>query len=1209
MKLHRLTLAKGLQHIVRPGRLFTREFFRSAFALAFLVLVSTLAHAQGYGTITGTVTDGTGASIPSASVTVVDLKTNRKIETTSGKDGLYTFPTLAPTDYTVSVSASGFQTTTQTGITLQANQSLTIGLVLQVGSESQTVTVSSQAPQVDVSTGTLAQVINQRQVVDLPLNGRNAASLITLSAGVSDGSSANNGTDEGVGKTFPVVVLASVNGLKNGQNNYLLDGGNNTDEMTNVNAPYPFPDALQEFSVQTSNFAPEFGHSAGAVINIVTKSGGDKFHGDLFEFLRNGYFNAKPYFANTADNLHRHQFGGTIGGPVLIPHLSTGKTTQFFFGYQHTLVHSLSNANTVTVPTLAEEGRTSTGAAAAYADYGNLCTGGYNSSNICQTANQIIRNPFTNAPYALNQIPSSNISPAAFALQKDFPTYAGTEAPGKIGGLVSYTLPTVQAFNEYVGRVDHQFGANDHLFVRYYYDWFQQDPNLSINNLQAYRSYFNTRYQNSLISESHTFTPNLLNNFTASYQREVALRGGPPGSPYITDFGVKNLWQPDTGPYLQAIVSGYFQVSSSAFASWLRNNYTFHDDVDWVKRGHNVAFGAELELSKFDVDNVNSSYGTFNFAPTTNAVSGTTYQYPNGAANFLQGFMSSFVQGTLEQVGDRAKFPGIYVQDSWKATKRLTLNYGVRWEMFEPWKNNIGFQPVFKPAAYAANTGSSRFTNLPAGELVYRDPGVQRYGVGNLYKQFMPRLGFAYDVMGDGKTSIRGGFGIFYQDRTEGFFNLNQSAQAPNTLSVSLTAPAMYNPVPGTNPGGPFDNPYCTGCAVGAYANPFPFAQPLASSTVFPKPVTVYEYDPSGNYQVPVTYDYNAVVEHQFTGSLFAHLAYVGTGSRHLFVSLENNPAVNTGSSLSTNQRRVYNTAPTVGPCTTSVGCQASYGPIDDAAMIGNAHYNSLQATLEKRMSHGLSFIVNYTFSKAYDDLAVTNANNDINSSQSYVYPLYPANATGIPSASYVTDIKALDRGLSDIDHTHVVSASSIWELPKLHTGYRAVQAITNGWRVSALLSHRSGDTLTATAGQDLSLTGLNQDRALRNFSLPAYSKDANNAGNCGSQAHCRNFINPAAFSMPVNTDATRGFGNVVKDSIRGPGYTNIDASVVRTFPIYRETALDFRVEYFNVFNHTELGDPALSSPLSSSTSFGTITALAANAGPRIAQFALKYIF
>jgi hypothetical protein len=294
----------------------------------------------------------------------------------------------------------------------------------------------------------------------------------------------------------------------------------------------------------------------------VTKSGGESFPGNLFEFLRNGYFNAKPYFANTADNLHRNQFGGTIGGPVLIPHFSEGKSTQFFFGYQHTIVHSLSNANSVTVPTLAEEGRTSTGGQAAYADFGNMCTGGYNSSNICQTANQVIRNPFTNAAYALNQIPSNNISPAAFALEQDFPTYSGVEAPGKIGGTVNYTLPTIQTFDEYVGRVDHQFGANDHLFVRYYYNWFEQSPNLSLNNLQAYRSFFNTRYQNALISESHTFTPNLLNNFTASYQREVALRGGPPGSPYITDFGVKNIWQPNTGPYLQAIVSGYLPVGN-----------------------------------------------------------------------------------------------------------------------------------------------------------------------------------------------------------------------------------------------------------------------------------------------------------------------------------------------------------------------------------------------------------------------------------------------------------------------------------------------------------------------------------------------------------------------------------------------------------------------------------------------------------------------
>jgi hypothetical protein len=333
-------------------------------------------------------------------------------------------------------------------------------------------------PQVDTTSGTLSQVIDQSRVVDLPLNGRNAAQLITLVAGVVDATNEGNGVNQGNGKTFPAAVVTSVNGTLPNQSNYLLDGGNNVDEMTNVNGPFPFPDALQEFSVQTSNYNAEFGQSAGAVVNIVTRAGTNKFHGSAFEFLRNGYFNARPYFATTPDNLHRHQFGVTIGGPVIIPHFSTGARTQFFFGYQHTLLHQNSNASTTTVPTLAEEGRVT---GVNYADFGNLCNtasgNSFNASGLCVTSanvavpTQQITNPFTNVVYPFNRIPSSDFDPASVAYEQVFPTFSGVEAPGKIGGPVNYFQPLVQGYNEYVSRVDHAFSDKDHLFGRYYYNY------------------------------------------------------------------------------------------------------------------------------------------------------------------------------------------------------------------------------------------------------------------------------------------------------------------------------------------------------------------------------------------------------------------------------------------------------------------------------------------------------------------------------------------------------------------------------------------------------------------------------------------------------------------------------------------------------------------------------------------------------------------
>ena len=1177
-----------------------------------LLVFSTQSMAQGYGSIVGTVADPSGAVVPGASVTATQTETGRKTVVTSGQNGAYVFPSLSPANYILTVESKGFQTSVQTGLVLQANQSLTVRIRLELGEASQTVQVSTELPQVDTTSGTLSQVIDEARVVDLPLNGRNAASLVTLVAGVVDATNEGNGANQGNGKTFPAAVVTSANGTLPNQSNYLLNGGNNVDEMTNVNGPFPFPDALQEFSVQTSNYNAEFGQSAGAVVNIVTKSGGKKFHGDVFEFLRNGYFNAKPYFATVADNIHRHQFGGTIGGPVIIPHISTGERTQFFFGYQHTIYHANSNSTTTTVPTLAEEGRAP---GISYADFGNLCNtasgNSFNGSGLCVNSSgvavpsQQVVNPFTNVAYPLNRIPSSAFDLASVAYEKAFPTYSGVEAPGKIGGPVNYFQPTTQFFDEYIARVDHALTDKDHLFGHYYSDYFQQAADYNPAMLSSYRSYFNTRYQNALLSESHTFTNSLLNNLVLNYQREIALRGGPPGSSDITAYGVNNIWQPATGPYLQSAITGYFGAASSAFASWSRNNYTFNDDLHWTKGSHNFAFGGHIELSKFDVINVYQSYGAFGF--------GTVGAYVNAAANFQQGFMAgtnSFTQGNFELVNDRNHFPGLYAQDSWKVTPRLTLNYGVRWEDFAPWANRVGNMQEFSPSAYAVSQHTSQFANLPAGMLLTGDPGVPKNGVNSKYAQFMPRVGFALDIFGNGKTVVRGGAGIFYQDRMPGFFNLSQASWVPNNQSITLSNPGMF----GGSPGGPFSDPYCTTtafCSAGKVANPFPYTLPFPSTQTFPKGITITEYDPSGNFQVPVTNDFNLTIEHQLAASWAMRIAYVGSNSRHQFVNLELNPGVNTGSGLSTLQRRVYNTAPKVGPCTTATGCATSYANIVDAAMIGNAHYHSFQATLDKKMSHGLSVLANFTWSKSYDDMPqATRVNNteDLNVGASYVYPLYPSVATGIPAAAYVTDIKALDRGISDIDHPIAISVSYVYQLPKLHEGPRVVQALTNGWRTSGLIQHHSGEALTAYIGTgDNSLTGLTQERAQRDFTKPAYSRDNSGAGDCAAGKSCVNWLNNAAFSVPVQSGAGTGFGNVMKGSLRGPGFTNWDAGVVRTFPIYRETNVEFRAEYFDVLNHTELNNPNTSNPIGSSTSFGTITST--QGGPRIAQFSLKYLF
>jgi hypothetical protein len=966
--------------------------------------------------------------------------------------------------------------------------------------------------------GTLSQVIDRANVNDLPLNGRNAAQLTTLVAGVV--STPNDGTDAGVTKTFPVVVEISANGSLSGQTVYLLDGADNLDDYTDANLPFPFPDALQEFSVQTSNYNAEYGQSAGGVVNVVTKSGGDAFHGDLFEFVRNGALNARNYFASTVDPLKRNQFGGTIGGPVILPHLTSGKKTFFFFGYQKTISRDQVGGETAFVPTEAN----------LRGDFSAELTAS-NPANPLGKATKI-DDPLTGAPFPNNQIPSSRLDAAALAVSKYLPSVTGN-------GQVVYSTPTDQDFWEILARVDHNFGPHDHGFAHYYTDTFVQQGVLNTANLITYADESNIHFQSAVIAETHTFTDNLLNDLNLGYEREITIRGPLPGSPNPASFGV-NIWQPSE-PSLQDITAtGFFAIGANPQATFQRNNYTLADNIHWVKGRHNLAFGTSLELAKMDVNSLNAETGEFFFNSTT-----TNY----ALASFLLGYMDNFQQGSGQISNDRDQFYGFYGQDSWQVTHRFNLNYGLRYEPFLPWQEIGNRTMQFNPAAFAAGRVSTVYTNAPPGLLFPGDSGVPAQGVRSSYKNVMPRIGFALDVFGDGKTSLRGGGGLFYQTRQTANLNQKTSQVTPFSININLT--------PGT---GPFSNPYL------GITNPFPTPSPAPSNVVFPSPVQVYTYDASGTFKVPVTYEWNLTVEQQLTSSLMSRIAYVGAHSSHLFAAEELDPATYIpGSTLSTTQRRHY----------------LGYSNIIQTSMVGTDKYNSLQATLQQRMPHGLSFMANYTFSHSVNDLPLESEVTDQATGQSYVYPIYQAG------------YKSLDIGPPDFNRTSVFSGSYVWILPGLTHGRALVKSLINGWQTTGIFQIESGTPLTIVAGKDVSLTNILQDRAQYNGS-PAYGPGA-----CVANTLCKNYLNTGAFALP----ATGQFGNVMKGSFRGPGYFDWDAGLFRDFRVREAAYFQFRAEYFNLLNHTNFNNPVTSL---STANFGGITG--ANS-PRIAQLSLKFVF
>lgn len=1096
----------------------------------FLVsmIIVPVSFGQGRAALSGKVADSQGALIPSAKVTATQTSTGTKTVVNSNDSGVYVFPSLSASNYSISVSASGFKTYDQVDILLEADQSVTVDVTMQLGSASQTVTVTANSAQVDTTTGTLSSVIDQHNVDDLPLNGRNAAELAEETPGVILGPVDN--ADQGTEKTFPSAVTVSVNGARSADTNFMFDGGNNIDEYFSVNQPFPFPDALQEFSIQTSNYNAEYGQNAGGVVNIVSKSGSEAFHGDLFEFVRNGMFNASNFFSSAVDPLKRNQFGGTIGGPVEIPHLAKSKHTFFFVGYQRTIIHDEQGGVGSFIPTQANMN----------GDFSAL-ESATNPDNPVGEVVQIV-NPYTNQPYAGDMINPATFNPAAVAIMKDLPAVTGN-------GAIFYQDPLIQGYNEVIVRGDQDLGPADHLMAHFYRNSFTNAGVFNSAELLTYADQSTIPVLSALVSETHTFSPNLLNILVVNYSREESTRGPLSDVPNISSFGV-NIPQPTANALAGLTVNGFFSFGSGALATFDRNNYTLSDDVHWVKGRHNMAFGVHAELAKVDINSNFNNSGTFTF--NSNA---TNY----ALASFLLGDLYTFNQGNGQFLNDRDQFTGLYAQDSWRVTNKLTFNYGLRYEPYEPWQEIHHKIMQFNPTAYADGRVSAVYPLAPAGLLFPGDAGVPEQGVEPSFKNLMPRVGFAYDVKGDGTLSVRGGGGFFYDTRQPAIFNSIPSEISPFSTSVDFTTPQ-----------GNFSNPYQG--VTDPFLNP---ASLSPSSYVFATPVQVNTYDPSGIFHVQLTYAYNLTIEKRISNSTTARIGYAGSHSSHMYVDDDLNPSnYIPGSTLGADSRRHY-------PGFTDIG---------EASMSGNGTYNSGQATVQHHAGKGLNVTLNYTYSKGMDTLPYLTIDTPPSSGPGapYAIPIYDAN------------YRRLDIGPSDFDRKHVFSGSYVWMLPKLTTGNSVLRAVINNWRTTGIVQAQTGQPITITAGSDISGTGLLADRAVWNGQRPY------GAGACiASTVPCKNYLNPADFSLP----AAGTFGNVTKGAFRGPGYADWDAGMFRSFPFEGSRSFEFRAEYFNVINRDNLNNP---NTVVEGAGFGAISSALATETPitpRVAQFSAKLVF
>lgn len=1254
----------------------SRQAWRFVVCLAVTaVLTPTMLLAQGTtGRIVGRVADPGGAVLGNVKVTLVNEGTSVSRDTRTNENGDYDFVEVPVGTYRLEFDVAGFKKNIRRGVSLDINQVITLNMTMQVGATQEVVDVTSEAPLVETTSTQLGAVVGDRAVSELPLNSRDTYQFLQLQPGVMSTVGSSNSIVYGSNNAGAV----SVNGGRGRSNNFSVNGGDANDQFVNLPTVQPSPDSIQEFRVLTNTFDAEYGRNSGSVVNVVTKSGTNQFHGNAYEFFRNKVLNSNAYCFSSdgcpKPQFNQNQFGGTFGGPII------KDRTFFFTSYEGRRIRQGIPSPAVLVPTAAER----PSATQPYADFSSestfagVLTSAYalNQRPNCTTALGNAPNIPDNSAYSDlfpgNIIPLGCMDATAVDLLQLVPTPAN-------GGNLLETVPVQpDRGDQFTVKIDHRINNSQNLSIYYYFD----DHSLvspfaqfqaAGANIPGFGSATKERFQQWNITHTWTINNSTVNEFRFNYNREAQrtfqhpvrtslVQDSCPAAPtWLTDaLGQVPCFSdgtatnatgihPGLGPQHEGLpfiqLSGGFTIGNNGEGELpqVGNSFQWSDSLSKVIGNHSIKFGTDVRRQRFDQTlyfDVNGEY--FFDGTSSNTTLGDTV-----FSDFLLGFPGSYGQGSAQVENVRSTGLYLYAQDSWKIRPNLTLNYGLRWELNTPIADISKHVQTFRPGqstkvypcqlsqASIDALGTSDCTSVfPTGLLVPGDPGVPNGLTQTYYKAFAPRIGVAWSPGTSGKTSIRAGWGLFYNPIEQ--LVLEQFSAEPPFGGSTFPVDTLFN------------QPFLDQSGTFSYPNPFngilnpPRGQPVDWS-VF-RPILLFgQFQPHMRSQYSA--QYNLTIQHQLTNDMKFEIGYVGSQGHRLLAThdinygipqtcLQINDALGAGTcgpysadsefiipaGTVTGPNGLYLPYGPSGPTTipanttlandvtlvglrpfsspncnpmTGAGCPPDGVPVFSSIFaqdtIANSAYNSLQASLDKRFAHGLQFTAAYTLSKSFDQAS---------SFEGILNPVDPRRS----------------RSLSNFDARHRIVLSYYWELPfRKYSGAKG--QIFNGWAFSGITTFQTGFPIRITSLAD------NELMYSFDFELPGEPAQIGPFRTMKPQSNGNYFFDPNSFTEnatdpsqpPCSAGAVFGcyqpsllgtMGNARRTICCGPHISNTDFAILKTFKISEQKRVDFRAEFFNIFNHTQFYNP--DGNTSDGTQFGQVTQAR---DPRLMQFALKFFF